>query len=72
MLLKPRTRNKLFDRLHHGAVSLCIGVTILSTVGLCYYGYVYYTQVKPQRKKEQLKLLSEGAHDRDSAKTISS
>lgn len=71
MLLKPRTRNKLFDRLHHGVASLLIGVTILASLDLCYFGYIYYTQGKPQRKMEQLKLLNEGAHDRDTAETLS-
>lgn len=70
MLLKSRTRNKIFDRLHYGAVTLCIGVTVLSTVGVGYFGYVYFTQVKPQRKLEQLKMIQEGAHNNDAAKTI--
>lgn len=72
MLMKPRVRNKLFDFLHQSTVTVCIGVTVLSSLGLCYYGYAYYTQIKPQRKLEQLKLLKEGAHDTDAAKTISS
>lgn len=70
MLMKSRTRNKLFDRLHQTAVTACIGVTILASIGIGYYGYVYFTQIKPQRKLEQLKIIQEGAHDRDAAKTI--
>lgn len=70
MLLKPRTRNKFFDLFHHGFVTVCIGVTVLSTVGLGYIGYFYYTQMKPQRKLEQLKIIQEGAHDNDAAKRI--
>lgn len=70
MLIKSRVRNKLFDRLHHTAVTICIGVTLLTTIGIGYYGYVYFTQIKPQRKLEQLKIIQEGAHDKDTAKTI--
>lgn len=70
MLMKARTKNKLFDRLHVSAVTTCIGVTVLSTFGLVYNGYVYYSYIKPQRKLEQLKIISEGAHDRDAAPPI--
>lgn len=70
MLMKNRVRNKLYDRLHYGVVSICMGISVLGTIGLGYYGYVYFTQIKPQRKLEQLKLMNEGAHDRDVAKTL--
>lgn len=70
MLMKARTRNKLFDRLHFGAVTTCMGITVLSMIGLGYYGYVYYSFIKPQQKLERLKIINEGANDRDAAPTV--
>lgn len=70
MLLKPRTRNKLFDRLHFTGVSILMGITVFASANLIYFGYTYYTKLKPQRKLEELKLINEGKLDEDVAKIL--
>lgn len=60
MLMKRQAKNKIYDILHHGAVYVCMGVTVLSTAYLGYYGYKYFTAVKPQLKQEHLKKIKEG------------
>lgn len=60
MLLKRQAKNKIYDILHHGTVYVCMGVTILSTAYLGYYGYKYFTHIKPQRKIEELQKIKEG------------
>lgn len=60
MLLKRQAKNKIYDILHHGSVYVCMGVTVLSTAYLGYYGYKYFTQIKPQRKVEQLQQIKNG------------
>lgn len=70
MLFKRQVRNKIFDRLHRGTVMVCMGVTVISTLNLCYFGYQYFVQIKPQKKLEQLKFIQEGAHDRENTKTL--
>lgn len=72
MLLKQRVKNKLYDRLHHGTVKICMGVTVIGLIYIANFGYQYYTQVKPERKLQQLKVIEEGAQNTDTAKAIAS
>lgn len=60
MLFKRQAKNKLYDILHHGTVYICMGVTVLSTAYLGWYGYKYFTQIRPQRKIEELKKIKDG------------
>lgn len=71
MLMKKKHVNKFLDRLHVGAVNVCIGLTVASTAYLAYAGYCYLT-AKPMKEQENKSILAEGAHDRDSAKSLSS
>lgn len=74
MLMKEKVKNKFYDRLHHGTVKVCMAVTAIGTVFLVYSGYLYYTQIKPQRQLEQLKKIQQGTvapnTSTDTAKTI--
>lgn len=59
MLLKRQAKNKLYDILHHGTVYICMGVTVLSTAYLGWYGYHYFTHVRPLQKLEELKKIKD-------------
>lgn len=72
MLLKPKTRNKFYDVLHRGSVSVCMAVTALTGFYLIYNGWMYYTNVKPKLLQEKLKTIEEGTSNDDSAKVIGS
>lgn len=70
MLMKQKVKNKLYDRLHHGTVYICMGVSVLGLGYLGYFGYKYYTEIKPELKLKQLKLIEEGVQNKDdTAKT---
>lgn len=69
MLLKRQAKNKLYDILHHGTVYICMGVTVLSTAYLGYYGYKYFTDIRPKRKIEELKKIK-GEDISDGTKTL--
>lgn len=69
MLLKARAKNKMYDILHHSVVYVCMSVTALGTGMLGYYGYRYFTHVKPNLKAEQLKKIKE-TDEQDLAKPI--
>lgn len=71
MLLKRQVKNRLYDVLHYGTVYMCMGVTVLSTAYLGFYGYKYYTDIKPNRKIEELQKIKEGDIV-DTTKTIAS
>lgn len=70
-MLKRSPTNRFLDKLHRGAVWVCMGVTIYATSYLVYRGYAYYANVRPQKKIEELNFIQEGAHDKDSALQIS-
>lgn len=70
MLKKPNyiIKAKILDTLHYGFVSICMGVTVVSSAYLFYRGYKFYAEDKPLVRREQKReLLTEGAHDRDKA-----
>lgn len=70
MLKKPNyiIKSKVLDTLHHGVVSICMGVTVVATAYLFYRGYTFYAEDKPLiRRAQKQELLAEGAHDRDTA-----
>lgn len=70
MLLKRQAKNKLYDILHYGTVYICMGATAISTAYLGWYGYKYFTVIRPQKKIELLdKIKSEGI---DNAETLKS
>lgn len=61
---KKRVRtNNILDKLHRGAVYACVGVTLYGTFLLGMRAYRYYTVVKPEREKADLKMITEGAPD---------
>lgn len=60
MLFKPQAKNKIYDILHYGAVYVCMGVSVVSAAGLVYFGYKYFTDVKPQLKLQELKRIKDG------------
>lgn len=70
MLLKPRNKNKLYDLLHHGSVYVCMGVTLAATGYLCFYGYKYFTEIKPNLKTMALKKIEAAPETKDTAKTV--
>lgn len=70
MLLKRQAKNKLYDLLHHGTVWCCMGITVLSTAYLGYYGYKYFTDVRPKQKLEQLKKIKDDGNITDNTKTL--
>lgn len=57
MLLKRQAKNKLYDVLHHGSVYFCMGVTVLSTAYLGWYGYNYFTVIRPQMKRDAIEKI---------------
>lgn len=60
MLFKRQAKNQIYDALHRGAVKVCMGLTVVSAVGVVYFGYKYYTDVRPQLKKQELKRIKDG------------
>ncbi|XP_075156104.1 uncharacterized protein LOC142229427 [Haematobia irritans] len=64
--------SSLLDKLHRGAVYTCVGITLYGTFLLGMRGWRYYTVVRPERQKAELKMLEEGAstNDRDTAKEL--
>lgn len=69
MLLKRQAKNKLYDVMHHGAVYFCMGVTLLSTAYLGWSGYKYFTNVRPQMKRDELERIK-AADLGDGAQTL--
>lgn len=69
MLLKRQAKNKIYDILHHGTVYVCMGITLISTAYLGFCGYKYFTDVRPQRKIDELKKIKEGEIT-DNTKTL--
>lgn len=70
MLLKTRTRNVFYDRLHKGTVTALIGLTVVGTVGLAYVGYHRLVNTMNLRERNRLELLKEGAQNKDTTKTL--
>lgn len=60
MLFKRQAKNKIYDVMHHGTVYVCMGITLISTAYLGYYGYKYFTDIRPKRKVEQLQKIKDG------------
>lgn len=60
MLLKRPAKNKIYDVLHHGTVYVCMGVSVLSMGYMGWFGYRYFTHIKPQRELEQLNKIKSG------------
>lgn len=69
MLFKPRARNQIYDVLHKGVVSICMGITVVGFGYISYRGYKYFTEIKPNLKAEQLRRIKE-SEDGDTAKVI--
>lgn len=69
MLLKRQAKNKLYDILHRGTVYICMGVTVISTAYLGWYGYNYFTVVRPQMKRDALEKIK-AAEFGDGAATL--
>lgn len=63
MLIKPRSKNQLYDILHKSVVSVCMGITVIGFGYLSYRGYKYFTEVKPTLKAEQLRKIKESEDD---------
>lgn len=63
MQKKPLAGSTLLDKLHRGAVYTCLGVTLYGTFLLGIRAYRYYTVVKPEREKNELKMITEDSHD---------
>lgn len=57
MLLKRQAKNKLYDAMHRGTVYFCMGVTVLSTAYLGWYGYHYFSVIRPQMKRDALEKI---------------
>lgn len=73
MFKKPNyiIKSKILDTLHYGFVSICMGVTVISTAYLFYRGYKFVAEDRPLVRRQQKKeLLAEGAHDRDKAPVL--
>lgn len=58
---KAPTRGVLLDKLHRGAVWVCIGLTCYGTYLTGMRVYNYLTVVRPANKQKEIELLQEGA-----------
>ncbi|XP_055906385.1 uncharacterized protein LOC129941712 [Eupeodes corollae] len=56
-------RISILDKLHRGAVYACIGVTAYGTFLLGVRVYRYFTVIRPERQRQELKMIEEGRHD---------
>ncbi|KYN06153.1 hypothetical protein ALC62_02914 [Cyphomyrmex costatus] len=57
-LYKRRRKERVYDKIHKGAVSICMGVTAISSLYLCYKVYEYFRYIRPL-KKVQNKLIED-------------
>lgn len=74
MLKTPNhmTRTRILDAMYKTVSSICIGITVVSSAYLVYRGYKFLADDMPLiNRKQKQELLTEGAHDRDSAKELS-
>lgn len=66
MLPKYRKKSYILDKLHHGFVKICMGVTVIGGVTLGYKIYVYFRYIKPALREIQMQnnndLLEEGRY----------
>jgi len=66
-----RQKERLYDKLHKGVVSVCMGVTVITGIILGYKVYQYFRYVRPvhvaQKKLAQDELLLEGRNIEDSS-----
>lgn len=56
-------RNTIFDKLHRGVVYTCIGVTLYGTFLLGLRIHRYITVIRPERQRQELKMIEEGSHE---------
>ncbi|KYN09063.1 hypothetical protein ALC57_19031 [Trachymyrmex cornetzi] len=72
---KKRRKERLFDKLHKGVVSVCMGVTAISTLFICYKTYEFFRYVRPlqqvQSKLVEDELLFEGRNIEDTSENLS-
>ncbi|KYN30875.1 hypothetical protein ALC56_14687 [Trachymyrmex septentrionalis] len=72
---KKRKKERLFDRLHKGVVSVCMGVTVIGTLMIGYKVYEYFRYVRPlqqvQSKLMEDELLLEGRNIEDTSENLS-
>ncbi|KAJ8870999.1 hypothetical protein PR048_027302 [Dryococelus australis] len=63
-MIKRRTVNKIFDRLHKSVVVCCMAVTVIGTGMLGMRAYRYFAVVRPQQRlqedQQRKELLKEG------------
>ncbi|XP_055855532.1 uncharacterized protein LOC129918816 [Episyrphus balteatus] len=53
-------RITILDKLHRGAVYACVGVTLYGTFLLGLRVHRFFTVVKPERQRQELKMIEEG------------
>lgn len=71
MLIKRKVQNRLYDYVHRGVTTTCIATTVIGTGAMIYGVIDYFYRYKPQKMRElERTLISEGAYNKDTAKTI--
>lgn len=58
---KAPNRGVLLDKMHRGAVWVCIGLTCYGTYLTGMRIYNYFTVVRPANKMKEIEMLREGA-----------
>lgn len=65
-----KRKELLYDKMHKGAVNVCMGITAIASLILGYKAYEYFRYVRPvhlaQTKLAQDELLLEGRNVEDS------
>ena len=63
IVMRKVPKAMFIDKLHRGAVSLCIGVTVIGTALFGVRIYRYFSVIKPMRQEQELKMIQEGSID---------